>query len=280
MGEPDLSPICLEVEKMVILEEETYKKWGYYPKDLKPGSHKPILVACDKCGKIRQNPKRHYFPFCKSCAPKSKQRPYKHPKHTEETKRKISRAHEGLRKYSLLNDRNWLYDKYWGEEMTMESICKILGCSLDSVWLAMKKYNIPRRTMSASHNGLRRPCSVETKKKIGDANRKLTPAQRKMNHVMSRNIRRSLHGVKNKSHWETFVGYTLKDLMQTLEKEFREGMTWDNYGKWHLDHIIPLARFNFQSIDDFEFKKAWSLGNLQSLWADENLRKRDRFMFF
>jgi hypothetical protein len=264
----------------MILEEETFEKFGYYPSDLKSGSHKHILVACDKCGKIRQNPKRNYFPFCKSCAPKSKPRPYKHSKHTEETKQKMSRAHEGLRKYLQLNNKNWLYDKYWVEELSMESIRKILGCSLNSVWYAMKKHSIPRRTLSEAHNGIRAPCSTETKKKIGDANRKLTPAQRRINHAMSRDIRRSLQGMKNKRHWETIVGYPLTDLMQTLEKEFRQGMTWNNYGKWHLDHMIPLARFVFHSVDDSEFKKAWSLDNLQPLWADENFKKRDRFIFF
>ena len=153
------------------LKEETYRKFGYYPSDLKSGSHKPILVACDKCGKIRQNPKRSYFPFCKSCAPKSKPRPYKRSKHTEETKQKMSRAHEGLRKYSLLKNKNWLYDRYWVDELSMESIRKILGCSLNSVWYAMKKHSIPRRTLSEGHKGIRRSCSAETKKKIGDANR-------------------------------------------------------------------------------------------------------------
>ena len=57
---------------MVILEEETFKKYGYYPCDLKPLSGKTIIVACDKCGKIREIRKSSYRALCMSCACKEK----------------------------------------------------------------------------------------------------------------------------------------------------------------------------------------------------------------
>jgi hypothetical protein len=59
----------------MILEEETFKNFGYYPCDLKLKSNKRILVACDICGKIRKNQKSHYHPLCKSCATKGKRHP-------------------------------------------------------------------------------------------------------------------------------------------------------------------------------------------------------------
>lgn len=74
--------------------------------------------------------------------------------------------------------------------------------------------------------------------------------------------------------WESLVGYTVTDLMTHLEKQFRFGMTWENYGKWwHIDHIIPLSRLNYTSYLDPEFKQAWALSNLQPLWKIDNLRK-------
>ena len=48
-------------------------------------------------------------------------------------------------------------------------------------------------------------------------------------------------------------------------------MTWDNYGKWHVDHIIPKSKFKFKSIDDAGLKECWKLENLQPLWAEDNL---------
>ena len=54
---------------------------------------------------------------------------------------------------------------------------------------------------------------------------------------------------KNKKHWEIIVGYTIQDLRDHLEKLFKPGMTWDNHGKWHIDHIIPKSFFKFKSTE-------------------------------
>ncbi|OKP79784.1 hypothetical protein BTE77_06750 [Ensifer adhaerens] len=63
-----------------------------------------------------------------------------------------------------------------------------------------------------------------------------------------------------------------------LEAQFTDGMTWDNYGEWHVDHIIPLAAHNYETTDDIDFKRAWAMSNLQPLWAIDNHRKRDRIL--
>lgn len=56
----------------MILEEETFEKFGYNSLDLVSGSHKKILVVCDKCGKIRGIEKRQYSALCASCSRKGK----------------------------------------------------------------------------------------------------------------------------------------------------------------------------------------------------------------
>lgn len=81
---------------------------------------------------------------------------------------------------------------------------------------------------------------------------------------------------KYRSTFET-LGYTLEELMQHLESQFKEGMTWDNYGEWHVDHKIPMSKFKFTSTDDHEFQLCWSLENLQPLWGPENLSKGSKF---
>ena len=55
-------------------------------------------------------------------------------------------------------------------------------------------------------------------------------------------------------------------------------MTWDNYGKWHIDHIVPRSFFEFTSIEDTEFKYCWSLDNLQPLWSAENITKSNKIL--
>lgn len=85
-----------------------------------------------------------------------------------------------------------------------------------------------------------------------------------------------LKGSKNKRQWESLVGYNLKDLKEHLEKKFTPEMNWDNYGSyWHLDHIIPIAAFNFTTPEDIDFKKCWALENLQPLKAIDNIKKKD-----
>lgn len=81
--------------------------------------------------------------------------------------------------------------------------------------------------------------------------------------------------LKNKGGRSTFsfLPYTLEQLTYNLQSKFQLGMSWQNYGKWHIDHVIPDCRFNYKSVDDEEFQKCWSLDNLQPLWAEENWRK-------
>lgn len=74
------------------------------------------------------------------------------------------------------------------------------------------------------------------------------------------------------------LGYTIEELMVHLEKQFTEGMSWDNYGEWHVDHKKPMTLFEFTSTDDEGFKQCWSLDNLQPLWELENLSKGTRYL--
>lgn len=66
--------------------------------------------------------------------------------------------------------------------------------------------------------------------------------------VLDRNIRVAIYkdivrrgGNKNGRKWNDLVGYSTDELLTHLEKQFKPGMSWDNYGEWHVDHIIPRA---------------------------------------
>ncbi len=85
----------------------------------------------------------------------------------------------------------------------------------------------------------------------------------------------SIVGDKAGRTWESLVGYTLNDLKNHLQKHFQPGMTWKNYGKkgWEVDHIVPIKAHNFSTPGHEDFKRCWSLSNLQPMWAKENMVK-------
>lgn len=72
------------------------------------------------------------------------------------------------------------------------------------------------------------------------------------------------------------LGYSLDELRAHLERRFQQGMGWENYGKWHIDHVRPCAAFDLT--DAQQFAECWSLENLQPLWAAENVRKGARYV--
>jgi hypothetical protein len=102
--------------------------------------------------------------------------------------------------------------------------------------------------------------------------------QQRLSESMSASILRSIRTGKNNRHWEMLVDYTLEKLMSYLEKQFTDGMSWQNYGKrgWNIDHIIPKSVFNYEKPEDDDFKRCWSLKNLQPLWAKDNIRKSNK----
>lgn len=67
------------------------------------------------------------------------------------------------------------------------------------------------------------------------------------------------------------LGMSIPDFKHYLSSKFKDGMTWDNYGEWHLDHIRPLASFDLS--DPEQAKAACHYSNMQPLWAKENHSK-------
>ena len=73
----------------------------------------------------------------------------------------------------------------------------------------------------------------------------------------------------------SLVGCDPSTLKSYIESKFKPGMTWENYGKWHIDHIRPCASFDLMNED--EQKACFHYTNLQPLWAFENQSKGDKY---
>lgn len=68
------------------------------------------------------------------------------------------------------------------------------------------------------------------------------------------------------------LGYSAEDLKLHIESLFEEGMSWCNWGEWHIDHIYPLSKFD----KDTPVGIVNSLSNLQPLWAKDNIKKGNK----
>jgi len=76
-------------------------------------------------------------------------------------------------------------------------------------------------------------------------------------------------GYTKKSKTYQILGCTFEEFKQHLENKFTEGMTWDNAGKWHLDHIYPVSR----ATDEQHLIQLNHYTNFQPLWAKDNIKK-------
>jgi hypothetical protein len=82
-------------------------------------------------------------------------------------------------------------------------------------------------------------------------------------------------GTRKSENTKELVGCSIEDLKAHLESKFTEGMTWENYGEWHMDHIKPCVTFNLVEVE--EQRKCFNWTNLQPLWALDNIRKSSRW---
>lgn len=119
----------------------------------------------------------------------------------------------------------------------------------------------------------------EYRRKWSKNNRIQNPRVR-LNEAMSASIYHSLKNGfgKNGRHWETILYYNIDELKIHTESLFLDGMTWDNYGEWHIHHCIPVSLWKFESYNDKEFKQCWSLCNLEPLWAKENIKRGNKIL--
>ena len=88
---------------------------------------------------------------------------------------------------------------------------------------------------------------------------------------MKINIRRRIRKfIINKiGNTTDILGCSYDEVRVHISNNFKEGMSWDNYGEWHIDHIKPLALAHTEE----ETYDLCHYTNLQPLWAIENLKK-------
>lgn len=97
---------------------------------------------------------------------------------------------------------------------------------------------------------------------------------------LSCSLRSRLWSVLKKKNWEKnskfneYIGCDKQTLVNHIESQFQPGMTWENQGIWHIDHIKPLALAK----NEDELYKLNHYTNLRPLWAIDNLKKGSKYV--
>jgi hypothetical protein len=165
-----------------------------------------------------------------------------------------------------------------------ETIDDIIGkkCCTCKEWFPLTNYNF-----SKNHwDNLRNDCKeclmnwrknnrkqMTEKHKEYEKNRKKIDPKFKLIKTLRSRLKSALKRKNIEKGFSTMelTGCELPFLKGYLEAKFTEGMTWENHGDWHLDHIIPCCSFNLENEE--EQKKCFHYTNLQPLWAKDNLSK-------
>ena len=84
----------------------------------------------------------------------------------------------------------------------------------------------------------------------------------------------ALKGICKSEHTIELLGCSIDYLRDYLEKQFEPGMTWNNIGEWHIDHIVPCSYFDLT--DPIQQRICFNYRNLQPLWAKDNQTKSDK----
>ena len=81
-------------------------------------------------------------------------------------------------------------------------------------------------------------------------------------------------GFKKNSKTHKILNCSFEEFMSHLEKQFNSGITWENYGKWHLDHIVPVSLASTEE----EIIKLNHYKNFQPMWGPENESKNNKII--
>jgi hypothetical protein len=122
------------------------------------------------------------------------------------------------------------------------------------------------------HRKILRAKTNETTKRYHRERRKRDPIFKLIAYVRGR-----IHGAlktesaKKSKKTEQLLGCSVQELRKHLEAQFKDGMSWYNYGQWHVDHIKPCCAFDLTNPE--EQKACFNYLNLQPMWAEDNLKK-------
>lgn len=223
----------------MILEEETFEKFGYHSKDLKRASHKKIVALCDNCNKERELSIRDYRKLCHKCALKN---------------RKI--------KYPILLNKSWLHQKYIVEHKSSVEIASKLNCFPSTVIRHLSKCGIHTRSYGKTCKG-KHP-SLETRLKMSISR------QKRINEPMKgKHHTKSTREQMSKSHIGIHAGEKNPNYGKQASDETRLKMSIAHKGKHHPNWKGGISIRKFEKLFGMDVEEWMKLSR--------TIRKRDNY---
>jgi len=211
----------------------------------KPKSKDGYNTICIECVKIKQ---KEYWNKTKKVK-KIKQKEY-----YEENKKVFKEYHDKNRTEILIKQKQYRYEN-------KNKIKKLKQDYIKNNKDKIEKY--------------RKDYYLKNKERILAKNREWN---KKHSHIVAwRSILKSQlrrFGSQKEGKTIDLLGYSAMELKQHIESLFTEGMSWDNHGQWHIDHIKPVTKFNKDELPSV----VNALSNLQPLWGSENRSKYNKFL--
>ncbi len=124
-----------------------------------------------------------------------------------------------------------------------------------------KKYNARQETKTKRNKRRKNKTESDTNYKIRE--------------ILRHRVYMALKGNSKSLPSMFLIGCEIDYLMCHLQEQFQPGMSWDNYGLWHMDHIKPCSKFDLSKKS--EQLKCFNYTNLQPLWAEDNRRKGNKY---
>ena len=183
-----------------------------------------------------------------------------------EAQRRFARTEKG-KKYNLEKVKKWVKKKRETDPEYFKKFQKNRKEYFREYQIKLRKEN-PKKARELVRKG---------------AKRFYQKTKRHTKYIILRALRRRLSdtirkvGANKKASTMEMLGCSAEDFKNYFENKFREGMIWENYGTWHIDHINPCDSFNLTK--DEEQKRCFHYTNLQPLWAKENLIKSNKINY-
>lgn len=105
-----------------------------------------------------------------------------------------------------------------------------------------------------------------------------TDIEFRLSYNLCNRVRDAIKGGRKSASTMDLIGCALTEVRNHLEAQFVDGMSWENYGEWHIDHIRPCASFNL--LEPEQQRECFNYKNLQPLWAFDNISKGAKLDYY
>lgn len=272
------------------------------------------MKQCIKCNETKSvenfyshsTTKDGLYSYCKDCSRKRRKNIYKNNKEKElkRTKEYWENNKEFYKEYTkkyydtILKEKNEIerrekwFNKYLKNKIEIDKHFENKEITIDNCEEYVKKYNKYKSVLKSreytkkwkENKNYQKKYYEENKQKLKEINKNYIKNRIKTDYIfkfkcnvrilIKGSFKRGKNQFRKDAKTEEILGCTIEEFRTYIESKFTKGMTFENYGKWHLDHIIPLAIAKTKE----EILKLNHYTNFQPLWAEDNLKKGSKVL--